>query len=141
MTVLASSRVGWAGPADASPFSPGRLRIVTAISKQTGLDRVFCSELLSALSPAGPSLVKPFNGEDTSIASVMASRSRQGLPPRRCADYHAHFRPGLKVGAIVRKYYDGNIGGKPEGKTMYLLLNSFNNKPFEDLRSLPFDRD
>ncbi len=41
MTVLASSWVGFAGPEDASPFSSGKLRIVTATSKQTGLDRVF----------------------------------------------------------------------------------------------------
>src|SRR5882762_107708 len=100
MTVLASSRVGWAGPADASPFSPGRLRIVTAISKQTGLERVFWSELLSALSPPGLNFVKLFNGVHTSFASVMASRLRQCLPPRCCDDYHAHFPPALKVGAI-----------------------------------------
>src|SRR5258708_37417784 len=41
MTVLASSWVGFAGPEEASPCSPGKLRIVTATSKQTGLDRVF----------------------------------------------------------------------------------------------------
>src|SRR6267154_5923828 len=41
MTVLPSSRVGLAEPGDDSSFSPGKLRIVTPTSKQTGLDRKF----------------------------------------------------------------------------------------------------
>jgi len=41
ITVLASSQLGLDDSEDASPFSPGTLRIVTGTSRQTGLDRGF----------------------------------------------------------------------------------------------------
>src|SRR5882762_9172312 len=78
MTVLASSRAGLGGPGGASPLSPGKLRIVTETSKQTGLDRVVCSELLSELPAVEPGFVKLSKGESPRSSASWQSNHYEG---------------------------------------------------------------
>src|SRR5271154_4074621 len=52
ITVLISSRMGFAGP----PSSGGKLRIVTATSRQTGLERGDCPAVFSEFREGAPGL-------------------------------------------------------------------------------------
>jgi hypothetical protein len=68
ITVLISSRTGFAEP----PSSAGKLRIVTATSRQTGLEREDLPAVFSEFREGAPGLPGALNSGEFLIVDVMA---------------------------------------------------------------------